>query len=473
MSQPASHDTFTAQVLVVDDEPDHAEVMADALRRRGHVCTIVHDLEAARDELNHGQFDLVVTDLVMEGERDGLEVLATARRTQPMAETILVTAHGDVPTAKAAIKGGAYDFIEKPIDLDVFRTLCDHAIQAVGLRSQNTELRERLDEQYGFEGIIGNSQPMRSLIARLRQIAPSHIPVLITGESGTGKELIAQAIHNNSDRKARRFVPLNCAGLSESILEDELFGHVRGAFTGAEKDREGRFEYAHKGTLFLDEVGDMPLNMQAKLLRVLESGEVVRLGANETRHVDVRLISATNHELGELVKKGQFREDLYFRIKGAELHLPALRERREDIPLLVDHYVRQYAGQMNRGAMSVAEDVQMALMQYPWPGNVRELMNVVQNMVVIAEDQRIEPRHLPAEIREPGEAGTDGDGALHGGVAGAGSVAGTTGLSLDQIEKQAIRNALRVNHGNREQAAKMLGIGERTLYRKLKEYGLK
>ncbi len=471
MSQPASHDTFTAQVLVVDDEPDHAEVMADALRRRGHVCTIVHDLEAARDELNHGQFDLVVTDLVMEGERDGLEVLATARRTQPMAETILVTAHGDVPTAKAAIKGGAYDFIEKPIDLDVFRTLCDHAIQAVGLRSQNTELRQRLDEQYGFEGIIGNSQPMRSLIARLRQIAPSHIPVLITGESGTGKELIAQAIHNNSDRKAKRFVPLNCAGLSESILEDELFGHVRGAFTGAEKDREGRFEYAHKGTLFLDEVGDMPLNMQAKLLRVLESGEVVRLGANETRHVDVRLISATNHDLGELVKKGEFREDLYFRIKGAELHLPALRERREDIPLLVDHYVQQYARQMNRESIEVAEDVQMALMEYPWPGNVRELMNVVQNMVVIAEDERIEPRHLPAEIRQPGEAGPGNDGApLAGGVGG--GVAGA-GLSLDQIEKQAIRNALRINHGNREQAAKMLGIGERTLYRKLKEYGLK
>ncbi|MEX0885050.1 MAG: sigma-54 dependent transcriptional regulator [Phycisphaeraceae bacterium] len=464
MSQTSVPESITAQVLVVDDEPEHADVMADALRRRGHVCTIVHDLDAARDELNHGQFDLVVTDLVMEAETDGMEVLATARRTQPTAETILVTAHGDVPTAKAAIKGGAYDFIEKPIDLDVFRTLCDHAIQAVALRSQNTDLRQRLDDQYGFEGIIGNSQPMRSLIARLRQIAPSHIPILITGESGTGKELIAQAIHNNSDRKAKRFVPLNCAGLSESILEDELFGHVRGAFTGADKDREGRFEYAHGGTLFLDEVGDMPLNMQAKLLRVLESGEVVRLGANETRHVDVRLISATNHDLGELVKTGQFREDLYFRIKGAELHLPALRERREDIPLLVSHYVQQYAHRMGRGHIEVAEDVQMALMQHAWPGNVRELMNVVQNMVVIAEDQRIEPRHLPTEIRVPGEGDRGDDGA---------ALAGTAGLSLDQIEKQAIRNALHINHGNREQAAKMLGIGERTLYRKLKEYGLK
>ncbi|MFW6059852.1 MAG: sigma-54-dependent transcriptional regulator [Phycisphaeraceae bacterium] len=458
-------ETTTAQILVVDDEEDHAEVMAEALRRQGHVCTIVHDLDSAVDELTHGQFDLVVTDLVMEGEKDGLSVLETARRHQPNAETVLVTAHGDVPTAKEAIRGGAYDFIEKPLDLDVFRTLCDHAIQAVYLRQRNTELRERIDEQFGFEGIIGNSAPMRSLITRMRQVAPSNIPVLITGESGTGKELVAQAIHNNSKRKNKQFVPLNCAGLSESILEDELFGHVRGAYTGADKDRQGRFEYAHGGTLFLDEVGDMPLNMQAKLLRVLESGEVVRLGSNETRHVDVRFIAATNHDLKQLVKEEKFREDLYYRIAVTELHLPALRERREDIPLLVRHFVQMYADQMERAVPEVAEDVQMALMQHDWPGNVRQLMNVVQNMVVIAEADRIESRHLPPEIRE---GGGDGDGREPVALLGE-----TAGMSLDQIEKQAIRNALRLNHGNREQAAKMLGIGERTLYRKLKEYGLK
>ena len=458
-------ETFTAQVLVVDDEADHADVMAEALRRQGHVCTIVNDLAAATDELNHGQFDLVVTDLVMEGEKDGLSVLEAARRTQPGAETILVTAHGDVPTAKDAIRGGAYDFIEKPLDLDIFRTLCSHAIQAVHLRSHNTELRQRLDEQYGFEGIIGSSQPMRDLITRMRQIAPSNIPVLISGESGTGKELVAQAIHNNSKRKEKQFVPLNCAGLSESILEDELFGHVRGAFTGAEKDRQGRFEYAHGGTLFLDEVGDMPLNMQAKLLRVLESGEVVRLGANETKHVDVRFIAATNHDLKQLVKDGKFREDLYYRIAGAELYLPPLRERREDIPVLTRHFIQQYAEQMDRQPPELAEDVQMTLMQHDWPGNVRQLMNTVQNMVVIAEGDRLDARHLPMELRSGG-----GDGESGGPVALLGE---TAGMSLDQIEKQAIRNALRISHGNREQAAKMLGIGERTLYRKLKEYGLK
>ncbi len=455
-------ETLTAQVLVVDDEHQHAEVMAEALRRLGHVCTIVHDLPSAQDELRHGQFDLVVTDLVMDHETDGLQVLAAARQHQPNAETILVTAHGDVPTCKAALKQGAYDFIEKPLDLEVFRTLTQHAIQAVMLRDQNAHLQQRLDEKYGFEGIVGSSSAIRRVITTMRQIAPSNIPVLITGESGVGKELIAQALHNNSRRTKQHFVPLNCAGLSESILEDELFGHVKGAFTGADRDRQGRFEYADGGTLFLDEVGDMPMIMQAKLLRVLESGEVVRLGANETRHVDVRLISATNRKLEAMVKEGQFREDLYFRIKGVELHLPALRERREDIPLIARHFTQRYAQQIDRPVPQIAEDTQTLLMRYDWPGNVRQLMNVIQNVVVIAEGDKIEPRHLPPEIQAASDSGTGGVG-----------MDAISGLSLDQIEKQAIRNALRLHNGNREQAAKMLGIGERTLYRKLKEYGLK
>jgi len=463
----------TAQVLIVDDEPDHGEVMAEALRRLGHVCTIVHDLPQAEDELRHGQFDLVVTDLVMDSPEDGMKVLSAARHTQPDAETILVTAHGDVPTAKAAIKGGAYDFIEKPLDLDVFRTLCTNALKTVFLRAQNTELRERLDEQYGFEGILGTSPAIRQLINRLRQIAPSDIPVLITGESGTGKELVAQAIHNNSKRAKKQFVPLNCAGLSESILEDELFGHVRGAFTGAEKDRQGRFEYADGGTLFLDEVGDMPKAMQAKLLRVLESGEVVRLGSNEVRHVKVRLISATNHSLSQLVKDGEFREDLYFRIKGVELSIPPLRDRREDIPVLFKHYAAKFAKEMDRPTPTVAEDVMMTLMRFDWPGNVRQLINVAQNMVVVAEGDRLEPRHLPPEVSHVVGEGEDGAMTTSGGGGGGGGGNEMGGMSLDQIEKQAIRDTLRVTQGNREAAAKMLGIGERTLYRKLKEYGLK
>lgn len=455
-------DIDTAQILVVDDEVDHAEVMAEAFRRIGHVCTVVHNLDQATQELHHGQFDLIVTDLVMDGAEDGLEVVATARQTQSAAESIVVTAHGDVATATKALKQGAYHFIEKPLDLEVLRSLAEQAIRSVMQRAEIGELRGQLDEQFGFEGIIGSSAAIRGVIRQLRQVAPSNIPVLITGESGTGKELVARAIHYNSKRGKQKFVPLNCAGLSDSILEDELFGHVRGAFTGADSDRKGRFEYADRGTLMLDEVGDMPLLMQAKLLRVLESGEVVKMGANDTRHVDVRLISATNRQLDELVEKKEFREDLFFRIKGVELKLPPLRQRREDIPLLVTYYAKIHAEQVDKPVPRVAEDVQMALMRYNWPGNVRQLMNVVQSMVVVAEENCIEPRHLPAEIIEGGEEiSTD----TMGGIAGV--------INLDQIEKQAIRNALRVTAGNREQAAKMLGIGERTLYRKLKEYGLK
>ncbi|MCC7409851.1 MAG: sigma-54-dependent Fis family transcriptional regulator, partial [Phycisphaeraceae bacterium] len=437
----------------------HAEVMGEALRRMGHVCTIVHDKDAAVEELKHGNFDLVVTDLVMDTPQDGMDILEAARQHQPDAETILVTAHGDVPTCKAALKKGAYDFIEKPLDLDVFRTLCSHALQAVMLRAETQNLRGQIEDQFGPEGIIGSSPSIRRVIQQIRQIAPSHIPVLITGESGTGKELVAHALHNLSKRAKARFVPLNCAGLSESILEDELFGHVRGAFTGAEREREGRFEYADKGTLFLDEVGDMPLTMQAKLLRVLESGEVVRVGSNEPRHVDVRLISATNRDLATMTKESSFREDLFFRIKGAQIHIPALRERPEDVPVLAEHYARVYAQQADKPAPRFTEETLRALMHYAWPGNVRQLMNVVQNMVIVADADRLEPRDLPAEIVVD--------------QADAASFDVPAGMSLEQIEKQAIRNALRVNKGNREATAKMLNIGQRTLYRKLKEYGLK
>jgi len=452
----------SAQVLVVDDEADHAEVMAEALRRLGHVCTIVHDLASAAEELRHGAFDLVVTDLVMTSPDDGLRVLAAARQMQPTAQTILVTAHGDVPTAKAALKGGAYDFIEKPLDLDVFRTLCSHAIREVMLHYQNQSLRKQVDDRFGLEGIIGATPTIQRVIALIGQVAPSPIPVLITGESGTGKELVARAIHNNSKRAKQHFKPLNCAGLSESILESELFGHVKGAFTGADRDREGVFEYADRGTLFLDEIGDMSMPMQAKLLRVLESGELVRVGANEPRTVDVRLLSATNHDLQALIEAGRFRDDLYYRIRGAEIHSPPLRERRDDIPLLVRFYAEQHATAAGGAAEGIDDDAMLALMRFDWPGNVRQLINVTQNMVLAAEGGRLEMRHVPVEVR--GVADEEGD---------ARGLDGLTGLTLEQIEKQAIRGALKSKSGNREQAAKMLGIGERTLYRKLKEYGLK
>ncbi len=449
-----------AQVLIIDDERDHADVMADALRKPGHVCTIVNSLAAAREELRHGAFDVIVTDLVMEHETAGLEVLKLARELQPDAETIMVTAHGDVPTAKAALQGGAYDFIEKPLDLIVFRNLVHRAAETVQLRTQNSSLRGQLDAAYGFEGIIGDSPAMRQVVATIRQVAPSTIPVLVTGESGTGKELVASAIHKLSRRAQRRYVTFNAAGQSESLLEDQLFGHVRGAFTGADRDREGVFEYADKGTIFLDEIGDMPLSMQPKLLRVLETGDVVRLGANESRKVDVRFVSATNRDLKAMSQAGQFREDLYFRIRGAEIHVPALRERREDIPLLVNHAIGRYSAELGRPRMPVSQPAMLRLVSYGWPGNVRELMNVVHRMTIIAQGSEIDVRDVPEEIRS-----SDHDEAPN--------IGSLAGVGLDKLEKEAIRQTLAMTHGNREQAATLLGIGERTLYRKLKEYGLR
>lgn len=510
---PASHQAeLRAQVLIVEDEVDHAEVMADALKRPGHVCTLVHSVEAALDELRHGAFDVIITDLRMpasagtavaelEGSSDGEAVVASdggdagflvlraARKLQPSAEVVMVTAHGDVPTARQAFKFGVFDFIEKPLDLALFRSLIDRAAEAVLLRNAALPSDGQPDvtdlvQHDGFEGIIAGSEPMRRIIETVRAVGPSKLPVLITGESGTGKELIAQAIHSNSPRKGKRFVAFNCAGQSASLLEDALFGHVRGAFTGADAAREGVFEYADGGTLFLDEIGDMPLEMQAKLLRVLETGEVVRLGSNEPRKIDVRFVSATNkdlrsatttHAAGSLAEQAmsgqtRFREDLYFRIKGAEIHLPPLRERRDDIPRIVRHAIARAWADLDPKSPppGITDAALLRLTAYHWPGNVRQLLNVVQNMVVMARATggTLDVQHIPDEIRVDDSADYDENEPLRSG----GSLAGTP---LEQLEKRAIRETLHLTAGNRERTAKLLGIGERTLYRKLKEYGLR
>ncbi|MFO0874724.1 MAG: sigma-54 dependent transcriptional regulator [Phycisphaerales bacterium] len=449
-----------AQVLIVDDEPDHAEAMAEALRKPGHVCTIVHSLQAAEEELRLGVFDVVVTDLVMEHETAGLRVLELAKQLQPESATVMVTAHGDIPTAKRAIQGGAYDFIEKPLDLEVFRNLVQRAAETVLLRHQNTSLHGQVESAFGFEGIIGVSAAIRPVITTIKQVAPSNIPVLVLGESGTGKELVAAALHRHSRRSDKRYVTFNAAGQAESLLEDQLFGHVRGAFTGADRDRDGVFEYADRGTLFLDELGDMPPTMQSKLLRVLETGEVIRLGANQPKRTDVRFISATNKDLKAMVGQGTFREDLYFRVRGAEIVVPPLRDRREDVPPLVRHAIGRYSAELGRPRPEITNPAMLRLVAYDWPGNVRELLNVVQRMVVLCEGEVLDAQHVPEEIR----AADDED------LAGVRSLAG---VGLDRLEKEAIRQTLAMTGGNREQAAAMLGIGERTLYRKLREYGLR
>ena len=449
---------FKADILVVDDEVSHAEAVAEGLSRLKHNCQQVHSGTEAIARLEQQHFDVIVTDLVLGGEHDGLAVLAAARKRSPGTEVILITAHSSVATCRSALQDGAFDYIEKPLDLDELRAVVQRASERTAQQRLIRELREQLDKHYGLEGIIGNSAAMISVLETVRRIAPSNLPVLIQGASGTGKELVARAIHGNSRRSANRFVALNCAGLSETLLEDELFGHVKGAYTGAAADRKGRFEYADGGTMFLDEVGDMPMAMQAKLLRVLENGELVPVGSNEPVHVDVRIISATNTNLEQRVEKKLFRQDLFFRLNGVSIQLPPLNRRREDIPMLIEHFIKLAGDAHGTKVTGISPEAQRALMAFDWPGNVRQLRNVVENMVVLAEEGKLGTGDLPPEIhgREPADRG----GAL-------------VGMSISEAEKELIRNTLRMVGGNRTQAAKILGIGERTLYRKIKEYGLK
>ncbi len=462
------------RVLIVDDEIDHADAMSETVARMGYPVKQAHNLNDARKYFIDDEFDLVITDLRMDGPRDGFELLEFVKRSRGNALVIVVTAHGDVATAVAAMRTGAYDFLEKPLDMELIRAQVRRAAQAIELTRQNQSFRLALDHKFGMEGIVGNSEAMRRSLQLVRQIAPTDINVLILGESGTGKELIARAIHQNSRRAGGRFVALNCAGLNDSTLEDELFGHVRGAFTDARSDRQGRFEYADGGTLFLDEIGDMPLTMQAKLLRVLQDRQVTRIGANEPIQVDVRFVAATNRNLEEAVVKREFREDLYFRVKGAVVPLLPLRQRREDIPVLISHFIRRFAEKMGRKIDGIAPDARNQLISLPWPGNVRQLENVVESMVALAAGPQLEMDDIPPDLQGRYAVETVSTMALaplHP-SAKATAITSLVGISLAELERQAIEKTLETVQGNREQAAKMLGIGERTLYRKIKEYGL-
>ena len=454
-------ESAAAEILIVEDEVAHAEAIEEGLSRLGHHCTVAHDWASASAKIKTHSFDIVVTDLMLGGREDGLDVLAAVRRHSPAAKVILVTAHSSVQTCRTALQNGATDYIEKPLDLDELRAVVQRAAEETAQRRLVRDLKRQLDEKYGFQNLIGHSKEMLEVLQAARRLAASDLPVLILGESGTGKELLAGAIHRNSSRSDKRFVAINCAGLSETLLEDELFGHVKGAYTGAATDRPGRFEHADGGTLFLDEVGDMPLAMQAKLLRVLENGEVVRVGANDPRRVNVRIISATNSDLADKVEKKQFREDVYFRVKGATIQIPPLRQRRDDIPVLIEHFIRGVNETQGRKIKGIAPEAARVLTAWPWPGNVRQLRNVVENMAVLAEGDKLTIDDLPPEIhRRPDQLASAHFGDL-------------AGISLEEAEKQLIRNTLKMVSGSREKAAGILDIGERTLYRKIKEYGLR
>ena len=449
-------------VLVVDDDAPHAKAVAESLDRVGYDCTVATSGSEAFRMLEEQTYDVVVTDLMM-ADVGGLEILAKAKREFPDCEVVILTGYGTIPNAVAAIQAGAFHYLIKPVDIGELRSIVAKASRSQRLASSNAELRRQLEERFGFEGVIGNSQAMNLIITKLKQIAPTSATTLILGESGTGKELAARAIHFNSPRKAKPFVALNCAALNESVLESELFGHSKGAFTGADKERKGHIEHANGGTLFLDELGDMPLSTQVKLLRVLETGEITRVGANDPIHVNVRLISATNKDLSEAIASGKFRADLYHRIKVVSLRLPPLRERREDIPLLIDYFLKEFNASHQKNVTAVTPPARKALMAYSWPGNVRELRNVLESMIVMDYDGVLDVDDLTDDLRE--QTGVELGGLQAGRDA-------LVGRPFDEIEKYFIAETLKLTSGNREEAARILGIGERTLYRKIKEYNL-
>jgi two-component system, NtrC family, response regulator HydG len=450
------------EVLIVDNDEAHAEVVAESLDRVGFHCRVATSGSQGVKSIEDGTFDVIITDLVMH-DVDGLGILTRAKEALPDCEVILMTGHGTVPSAVEAMQKGAFNYLLKPLKIEQLRTIAEKAAESSRLRRANVELNRRLDEKYGFEGVVGDSAQMRDVLERLKRIAPTNATVLIQGETGTGKELVAQSIHQNSPRKSKPFVALNCAALSENILESELFGHVKGAFTDASTDRVGKFEYAHGGTMFLDEVGDMPLPTQIKLLRVLENGEITRVGSNQPVKVNVRVLSATNQNLEDAIAAGTFRSDLYHRLKVVSIRLPTLQERSQDIPVLIDHFMKQFSQQHGKQIRGMTPAARRKLMGYDWPGNVRQLRNVVESMVVVDYDGLLDLDDLPEELAEP---------AVPVAEPAPGTLAVLVGRPLEEIERLFITETLRLTGGNREEAARMLGIGERTLYRKIKGYEL-
>jgi two-component system response regulator HydG len=449
-------------ILVVDDERDHADGIVESLEKQCDKAIAVYSGNDALEILRTRQIDVVVTDLKLGGDVSGLTVLTEAGKYDAGTEVILITAHASINTCKEALKLGAYDYLVKPIDIGQLRTLVTRAgDKAAAVHARRTDRPESGPEDFRFEGVLGRSPAMEGIFEVLKRVAPTNISVLIEGQSGTGKDLLARAIHDNSLRWDKPFMPVNCAGLSETLLESELFGHVTGAFTGASSDRKGLFEVADKGTLFLDEIGDMAPNSQAKLLRVIEDGVIVPVGSNKQTVVDVRIISATNQNLPELIEERKFRQDLYFRIKGVNISLPPLRERIDDMPELVDHFLKEAASEVGSKVTGITDAAMAVLGKYEWPGNIRQLRNSIRTMVVMCDRDRLDVQDIPPEISQRRQL-----------AAGSRPTAGLGAVSLDELEKQAIEETLAKTNGNREKTAKILGIGERTLYRKIKEYDL-
>jgi DNA-binding NtrC family response regulator len=448
-----------ATVLIVDDEKNTREGLGLALEEDYDVYT-ASSAEEAFNLMEAETFDVVLTDLRMAG-KSGLTVIDKAIKLPNRPICIMMTAYGNVETAVEAMRRGAFDFVTKPVSLEKLDMMVKRALRSRTLEKENVVLHQRLDKKYNFSGIVGNSPSLTEVLDKVRLVAPSRATVLLEGETGTGKELIAQAIHQNSERSRRAFVPVHCAALAANLLESELFGHEKGAYTGATERRIGRFEAADSGTLFLDEIGEIDASTQVKLLRFLETRSFERLGSSKSIQVDVRLVCATNRNLGEMTRRGEFREDLMYRLNVITINLPPLRDRTEDLPVLLNHYIKYFSEENGLEPIRISDGAMQVLRAYHWPGNIRELRNFCENTVVLKRGKELTEYDL-----DPKYSASASDEAHTQSPA----LSGSPSLSKADNEKRLLRSALIKASGNRTQAAELMGISRRTLHRKLAQW---
>src|SRR5436189_882577 len=450
------------RILIADDHDSLRRGLAQAIAEAGHDVEEAPNGNAAIEKLHESAFDVVVSDLRMGGST-GLEVLKTSKTLQPHCAVILMTAFGSISTAVEAMRAGAFDFVQKPFEIEEMEVKIAKALEMRRMQHQIDYLRHAQGDIYEFERIIGASGALEKVLGVVRKVAKSNTTVLVRGETGTGKELIAGAIHHNSHRSARNFIKVNCAALQENLLESELFGHEKGAFTGADKQRIGRFEQADGGTLFLDEIGDMSASTQAKILRVLQEHEFERLGGTRTLKVDVRLVAATNRDLSAMVQAGQFREDLYYRLNVVSIEMPPLRERKDDIVPLANTFIRRFSGELKKKIETLEPDAQKLLMRYNWPGNIRELENTIERAMLLAEGRAIAGGDLRL-----GEVSMGGGGRDHGAIV----KIPPTGVPLEDVERHALIEALKMSNWVQKDAAELLSISPRVMNYKIKTLGI-
>ena len=452
---------MTTTVLVVDDDDAHRGMLRMMLKSWGYTVEEAADGDEAVEKVHAKAFDAVLTDVRM-GKVNGIEAMKQILSYNPSLPVILMTAYSAVETAVDALRIGAYDYLIKPLDFDALKETLNKAIEHSRLGVENRELRRQFSEENASTEILGRSPAITSMLSMIRTVAPTEATVLITGESGTGKELVARALHAQSLRKDEPLVTVNCAALAETLLESELFGHEKGAFTGADKRREGRFKQADRGTLFLDEIGEMPIGVQAKLLRALQQGEIQRVGSDKSEHVDVRVIAATNRDLRKEVEERRFREDLYFRLNVISLEVPPLRQRKEDIPLLAAHFLSHYAERNHKNVKGFSAQCMDMLLHYDWPGNVRELQNAVERAVILCTGEYVTGPELPVNIAKLAAEAMPKSSEVSSSLAG---------LPLEEVERRAIEETLRETGDNKSAAARKLGITRATLHKKLRKYG--